>query len=499
MSEAANELEMMELVLKDERENKAIYYVPRPKHLQFFNYGTEKRERMFAAGNGVGKSEAGAFEDAIHLTGNYPDWWKGIRYNRPISMWIASETGVLSRDVVQSKLCGKYGVVSAFGTGMIPKKAFADKPTLARGVTDAFDTIQVVHKTNGVEDGVSTCQFKSFEQGREKFQGENLDYGHCDEEPPMDIYAEFLARIRGNPLARMAVTFTPLHGRTELYNRFASPHPDRVMVTMSLDDADWYSEEQKRQMIDGYPTHEREARRYGVPLLGEGRVFLYDEAMFKEPFIDPKDVPAHWFKIWGIDFGVNHPFAAALLLWDKDLDTLHVHQAFRIRASDNTPYMSQPMFHAAQMKRYGASVPVAWPHDGHQRRQQSVGSAQATSTLYKAQGLNMLGVHSTHPTGGYGVEPIITEIDQRIITGRFKVSAHLSDWFEEYRFYHRDNGLIVPINDDILSATWKAVMMKRMAKTVPLGNWVPNRKDRNRSGPGGLDADAGDRYFGIDA
>ena len=75
------------------------------------------------------------------------------------------------------------------------------------------------------------------------------------------------------------------------------------------------------------------------------------------------------------------------------------------------------------------------------------------------------------------------------------MSAHLSDWFEEYRFYHRDNGLIVPIRDDILSATWKGLMMKRFAKVVPLGNWERNKTQRQTQAI--LNPDAGEEYFGI--
>jgi hypothetical protein len=42
--------------------------------------------------------------------------------------------------------------------------------------------------------------------------------------------------------------------------------------------------------------------------------------------------------------------------------------------------------------------------------------------------------------------------------------AHLSDWLEERRFYHRKDGQIVKIKDDLLSATRVALMMKRYAK-----------------------------------
>jgi hypothetical protein len=48
-------------------------------------------------------------------------------------------------------------------------------------------------------------------------------------------------------------------------------------------------------------------------------------------------------------------------------------------------------------------------------------------------------------------------------TGRLKVFAHLSEWFEEFRLYHRKDGLIVKERDDLLSATRIALMMLRAA------------------------------------
>jgi hypothetical protein len=50
-------------------------------------------------------------------------------------------------------------------------------------------------------------------------------------------------------------------------------------------------------------------------------------------------------------------------------------------------------------------------------------------------------------------------------TMRFRVFAHLEDWFEEFRLYHRKDGMVVKLTDDLMSATRYALMMRRMAKT----------------------------------
>jgi phage terminase large subunit-like protein len=449
-------LKTLEAVEGRKRFHRALFFTPYPKQREFFDLGTTKRERLLIAGNQVGKSEAGAFECAVHASGEYPPWWKGRRYQRPVRIWAAGVTSLDVRNIQQRKLVGTPGVVADHGTGYLPRAAIVDY-SLARGVTDAIDTIQVRHKTFGKEDGVSTIHFKSYEQGRAKFQGDTIDVGWADEEPEkMEIYSEFLARLRGDGI--LFTTFTPLFGKTDLVKRFTEEaHDDRGLVTMTLDDAEHFTADEKKKRYDGYLKHERDARALGVPMLGSGRIFTYDEEFIKEEPI--ASVPTHWAKLWGIDFGIGHPFAAVLVLWDRDNDVIHVHSALRI--ADGLP-----INHAAAMKPIGIDVPVAWPQDGTAREK---GSGEDLASLYRRQGLAMLAKHATWEDGGLSTEAGLLEMDQRFQSGRLKVARHLSDWFEEYRNYHRKDGQIVKVRDDLMSATRVAVMMKRAARAVLLG------------------------------
>ena len=267
--------------------NKMSYFKPIGQQRKFLMAGTAYRERCFFAGNQVGKSETGAFELACHLTGAYPDWWEGKRFNHPVICWAAGVTSLAVRNVIQFKLCGQFGVERAFGTGLIPKDRMRDKPSLARGVQNAYDTIWVVHKTNGVEDGTSMLSFKSYEQGRDKFQGATLDIVWCDEEPPMtednDIYTECMARLRGDGI--MLVTFTPLEGETKMTDHFLkAKSPDRTFVYLDLMDPEitWWTDEDKRKKVESYPVWQRKARVSGFPLLGSGAVFPYPEDLIAE-------------------------------------------------------------------------------------------------------------------------------------------------------------------------------------------------------------------------
>ena len=64
----------------------------------------------------------------------------------------------------------------------------------------------------------------------------------------------------------------------------------------------------------------------------------------------------------------------------------------------------------------------------------------------------------------------IQEMLTRMQTGRFKVFSHLEDWFEEFRLYHREKGLIVKLRDDLLSATRIGIMDLRFAIVEPQNN-----------------------------
>lgn len=433
-------------------------FKPYAKQREFLLAGAAFPERLLVAGNQNGKTHIGAYEVACHMTGLYPDWWQGRRFTKPTRGWIAGETSLVVRDVQQKKLCGEPGVESAFGSGLIPKDLFVDKPSLARGITDAYDTIQVRH----VSGGVSVARFKSYEQGRTKFQGETLDWLWFDEEPPMEIYSEGLTRTAATK-GIVFMTFTPLQGRSDVVIRFLDePSPYRNVTTMSIDDALHISAEERERMIASWPAHEREARRRGVPTLGSGRIFMAPEESILEAPIDY--IPPHWVKLWGIDFGIGHPFAAVLILWDRDADVIHVHHTYRVADA-------LPIQHAAAIKQIAAAVPVAWPRDGTNRQTDGAPLAQH----YKRHELKVLAEHATWPDGSVSTEAGILEMDEREKSGRLKVARHLSDYLEERRFYHRKDGQIVKIKDDIMSATRIAIMMKRFARGVHLGAGVPQQ------------------------
>jgi hypothetical protein len=225
----------------------------------------------------------------------------------------------------------------------------------------------------------------------------------------------------------------------------------RNMTRLSLEDAEHYSDAQRGEIQASYAAHERDVRTKGLPQFGSGLVFaVSDEQIACEPI----PIPKHWDRIIGLDFGWDHPFAAASCAWDKDSDIFYVIAEYAER-------QQTPIIHAAAIKPWGEWIPCAWPHDGLQHDK---GSGEELAGQYRRQGLNVLPEHATHAEGGFGLEAGISEMLDRMKTGRFKVFSNLTGWFAEKRGYHRKQGLIVKERDDLLSATRVAIMMRRFAE-----------------------------------
>jgi phage terminase large subunit-like protein len=263
------------MALKQELEtrqaqNKLARYRPYIKQAEFHAAGKTNRERLLIAGNQLGKTWSAGFESAMHLTGRYPSDWAGRVFGKPVVGWAAGVTSEATRDTVQRVMCGR---INAIGTGSIPKDAIKDK-SLKRGVADAIDTVVVRFGGGGdVQAGESLVSFKSYDQGREKFQGETLDFFWPDEEPPDDIYMEGLTRTNATG-GIVYMTFTPLQGMSTVVKRFLMDKaPGTHVTTMTIHDAEHYTEAQRQAIIASYPAHERDARTKGIPSLGSGRIF----------------------------------------------------------------------------------------------------------------------------------------------------------------------------------------------------------------------------------
>lgn len=439
------------------------------KHLAFFEAGKSHRERLFMAGNRVGKTEgAGGVELVYHLTGEYPPWWNGRLFTHPVDVWVAGTSGKTTRDIIQAKLFGEKG---KFGEGLIPLDKIEGKPTAKAGVADAFDTALIKHKSGGT----SILQFKSFDQGRPAFEGTKKHIIWLDEEPPLDVYLECLLRTTDTTgmdteSGMIMLTFTPLEGMSETVLQFLPggqiaerAEGSKFVVMASWDDVPHISAKTKEELLAAIPPYQRDARTKGIPQLGSGAIYQVPESDFVVPDFE---LPPHWPRVYGTDVGWNRT-AGAWLALDRDTDTIYVYaEYYRGQA--------EPSVHATGIKAKGDWIPGVI--DPAARGRSQVDGSKLMD-LYRGLGLDLEPANNSVESGIY-------QIWERMSAGKFKVFKSCQNWLGEYRLYRRDEkGHIVKQADHLMDATrYGVVSGLARAKVKP----VPTvKRARESRGPGG--------------
>jgi len=402
------------------------------KHTSFFEAGREYRERAAIAGNRTGKSFGiGGYETTLHLTGLYPEWWDGKRFTHPIDAWCATDTNRQTRDILQAILMGKIG---EFGTGLIPADMIA-RHTTKVGISDAVESVFVKH----VSGGISELGFKSYDGGREVFQGTSRHVVWLDEEPPADVYFESLLRTMDCD-GIVLCTFTPLLGMSQMCRNYLKPQDEarRFVVQIEWDEVPHLSDQAKKELLASIPEYQREARSKGVPVLGAGAIYPVPESDF---VIDPFELPPHYPRCYGLDVGWNRT-AAAWMARDNETQTFFLyHEHYKAKA--------EPILHAAAIKVAGDWVPGVIDPASRGRSQID---GRKLIEVYRSLGLKLGEADNAVEAGLYKVWNLLS-------TGRLKVFRGLSNWLSEFRLYQRDeDGNVIKVNDHLMDATRYAVM-----------------------------------------
>jgi hypothetical protein len=105
----------LEAALDIKKHNKLQQFVPYAKQQEFFELGSTRTGADVQRRQPVGKSDAGAYETACHVTGIYPSWWTGLRFDRPILAWACGLTADKTMGINQLKLCGKPNTPDTLG------------------------------------------------------------------------------------------------------------------------------------------------------------------------------------------------------------------------------------------------------------------------------------------------------------------------------------------------------------------------------------------------
>lgn len=454
-------------------------FVPYEQQKVFFDLGAKYNTRTLSGANRVGKTAAFyRGELAFHLTGEYPDWWEGRVFDKPVTAWIGSTDWATNVAGCQKALVGDIatgqmgkGEIDPITNKIIPCGLPLD--TIERvdpnnQVKNALYGVLVKHKSGGH----SYVRFIAYSKGREKLQAGKVDIVGFDEEPPEDIYSELVLRTMDSG-GMQVLTFTPLKGMTEIVRQqigdvkvdkdFPSVITNKTgaLVRISMYDAPHLSDEMIEELRGKIPEHQHLSRIEGIPALGAGAIYTVADAKLKIPAFRDKQVPPHWLVCDGMDIGINHPTARARVYYDPDAEVFILSQVYK-QADLATKV------HAANWREsfYG-NVPVVWPHDARNRQEGLDGDAlESVADKYRRHGVNMTDGPVTMADGSrLSSEGAIQEMDELMRTGKFKVMDHpqTADFFLEKALYRREktsSGMlkIHGVFDDALHAVRNAVL-----------------------------------------
>lgn len=411
-----------------------------PKHVAFMAAGAKYKQRAFIGANRVGKTVTAGTEMTFHLTGDYPEWWEGKRFTKPVHAWAAGISNESTKQIIQNELLGDIED-EELGTGLIPKSKIVKlmgKP----GITGSVGVAYIRHKSGGL----SKIELKSYEQGWKKFQGTKINVVWLDEEPVDDpkIYTECLTRTMDqfNP-GIILCTFTPLSGYSTVVQDFLpdGTFPEngvdpnnkyKYVIGVTWDDCAHMSEEDKAEHLASYPVHERDARTKGIPSLGAGAIFPYAES---DVTCRPFPIPDYWHKAYGLDVGWSRT-AALWVAMDPAENKYYIY-------SEHYESHALPAVHATAIKARGHWIPgvidtqakEVSPTDGKCLWEEYVNEGLILEECVKAK------------------EASILKVGQMLLSGQLKIFSTCANFFREYRKYRRnEDGKIVKKDDHLMDA-----------------------------------------------
>lgn len=219
----------------------------------------------------------------------------------------------------------------------------------------------------------------------------------------------------------------------------------KYVVSATWDDAPHLTDEQKQELWESIPPHQRDARSKGVPQLGAGAIYpIQEERITVEDF----EIPLYWPRASALDVGWNCT-AVVWGAWDRQSDTVYLYSAYK-------QGQAEPSIHADAIKARGAWIPSVCDPAARGRAQKD---GIRLVDEYRSLGLNL-------ELADNAVEAGIHCVWQRLASGRLKIFRSCRAWFEEYRLYRRDeNGKVVKENDHLMDDT-RYLIMSGMALAV---------------------------------
>lgn len=216
------------------------YFIPQnhPQLNQLAFIQSTKRNIAALGGNRVGKTLLGA----ISVIG---DCIKAVKEHKPYEAWCGTWAD-MSIPVQQKEV---YKWLPKDGSVKYAK--FSEQRGFSNRIVMFNDKVII--------------RFKTYDQGRESFQGTAKDKIWLDEEPPAEIVSECKARLidRNGVLIR---TMTPLNGITYTYDEFITNENNDPEIEYFFFDSrfnKYIDQDAQKRIINNYAEKEAEVRQTG--------------------------------------------------------------------------------------------------------------------------------------------------------------------------------------------------------------------------------------------
>ena len=429
-------------VAEDMSFNQLRYFKPFQHQLKFFSTTTHRRGIL--AANRIGKTVSTCYETAMHLTGIYPDWWQGHRFDKPITAMVAGEGWSQVALVLQQELLGSPDVKleEQLGTGAIPRSAVVVETMRNDGANCIGCEIR---HTSG---GRSYLLFANYTQEVRQLQGFKLDLAVFDEQPPDDFFSEIITRT-ATTQGMVLCSFTPLKGLNGLVSKFWNREQGYDYIRVSWDDVPEYDPwgepfllaSTRAQLERDYLPHEREARIQGRPIMGKGAVFQVSSW----PTYTPGDYNFRTMpniqRIIALDLGlVNDKTVISLMYWDPYEREAWLHRQIVVRGMDEA-IPSQYINHLLRPEVFG--TPIVLPPDASTPGRYTM-SSSSIRELFEQYELNVLPDPAMNPPDSQGRKTNhksygINIMRQMIDFGSFHINENCVDFLNEAQNYHVDD------------------------------------------------------------
>lgn len=223
----------------------------------------------------------------------------------------------------------------------------------------------------------------------------------------------------------------------------------KYLVSAGWDDVPHLDAATMAELEESTPRHLRDARRKGVPSMGSGAIYPYEETNVKyEPDFN---LPMHWPMLYSLDVGWKRT-AVLWGAWDRDADVVYIW-------SEHYRGQAEPPIHADAIRARAHWIPGVFDHAARGRSQED---GSRLSDAYMRLGLLLINADKS-------VEAGLLEVQQRLASGRLKIASNLPNFWFEYRLYRRDEkGKIVKENDHLMDCLRYLVMGLVHARVKPM-------------------------------